>query len=292
MDVDHQLLFRWKDGASSLVHGQPEGWLFGLYHYKDSACLVWPVDLVGLQGIHGCTVVELKKVEKPQLAFVYSFDDIECVEVEWHSWPWQLKKGVDDSVVPPGIRGFVMDFSHKSPLELGAQNVWWSMDASTTGNIAQHLNVDITAGDDAVSKLYTLTASILGDDPDTVHAALQKRIKDLDSKVAFADILLEVDEAAACLVEADQKYLEHEQATLKTRPLEFKEMKKQFKKRDVDEATNKARGGASRKAPTFYVEYPSELPDFNHLPQSRLKTLALPGGLIWKNRTDAGWCGR
>ena len=53
VDVDHQFLFRWKDGASSLVHGQPEGWLFGLYHYKDSACLVWPVDLVDLQGISG-----------------------------------------------------------------------------------------------------------------------------------------------------------------------------------------------------------------------------------------------
>ena len=35
VDVDHQLLFRRKDGASSFVHGQPEGWLFSLYHYKD-----------------------------------------------------------------------------------------------------------------------------------------------------------------------------------------------------------------------------------------------------------------
>ena len=82
----------------------------------------WPVDLVELQGINGCTVVEFKKAEKPQLAFVYSFEDIECVHVEWHSWPWQLKKGVDDSVVLPGIRGFVMDFSIMSPLELGVKN--------------------------------------------------------------------------------------------------------------------------------------------------------------------------
>ena len=81
VDVDHQLLLRWKDGASSLVHGQPEGWLFGLHHYKHSAFRGWLVDLVKLQGINGCTVVEFKTVEKPQFACVYSFDDIGCVEV-------------------------------------------------------------------------------------------------------------------------------------------------------------------------------------------------------------------
>ena len=185
-----------------------------------------------------------------------------------------------------------MDFSIMSPLELGAQNGWWSMDASTTGNIAQHLNVDIIACADGISKLYTLTASILGDDPDTVHEALSRRIKDLDSKVAFANILLEVDEAAACFVEADQKDLEQEQATLKTRQLEFRDMKKQFKKRVVDKSTDRVRGGASMTMPTFYVKCPSRLPDFNHLQQSRLETLIPPGGLILRNRTDGCWCGR
>ena len=116
VDVDHQLVFRFTAGSDVCEkHGQPKGWLFAMYHYKDSSCMVWPVELVEIQGVIGYRALTFTKVKKPQYAFVHSWDHIECAPVEWHGWPWQLKKCVDERHVQPGIRAFIMDFNTFTP---------------------------------------------------------------------------------------------------------------------------------------------------------------------------------
>ena len=293
VDVDHQLVFRFTAGSDVCEkHGQPKGWLFAMYHYKDSSCMVWPVELVEIQGVIGYRALTFTKVKKPQYAFVHSWDHIECAPVEWHGWPWQFKKCVDERHVQPGIRAFIMDFNTFTPTELGATNAWWSFDSSTITNIAQHLNADISSCEDTFSKLFTLTKAVLGDDAEVVHQALQKRIKDLDNQVAFADVLMEVDEAAACLVEQDRHDLTAEQDSLKIKRIEFKHFKKQYKESVVKCASDQVRGGGARRNPKFNTKFPSKVPDFNHIQQSKLKTLVPEGSLIWRNRTDGAWCGR
>ena len=60
--------------------------------------------------------------------------------------------------------------------------------------------------------------------------------------MAFADVLLDVYEAAACLVEQDRHDLAHEQDSMKVKQLEFNHLKKQYTKSVVAKATDKARG--------------------------------------------------
>ena len=71
-------MFRFLEGAeASEKHGQPKGWMFAMYHYKDSACMVWPVELVEVAGMVGYREVTFTKVIEPQFAFVYNWDHIE-----------------------------------------------------------------------------------------------------------------------------------------------------------------------------------------------------------------------
>ena len=67
------------EGCEALGPGQPSGWLFALYHYKDSSCIVWLVELVELSGVVGFQDITFAKLKEPQLAYVYNLDRIECV---------------------------------------------------------------------------------------------------------------------------------------------------------------------------------------------------------------------
>ena len=80
VDVDYQLVLRFLEGCEALGHGQPSGWLFALYYYKGSSCIVLPVDLMELSGVVvGYQEIKFAKLKEPQLAYVYNLDHIECV---------------------------------------------------------------------------------------------------------------------------------------------------------------------------------------------------------------------
>ena len=93
-------------------------------------------------------------------------------------------------------------------------------------------------------------------------------------------------------MEQDRQDFAQEQDSMKVKQIEFNHLKKQCTKSVVAKATDKARGGTARRAPQFQTRFPARLPDFNHVPQVRLKTFAPPGSLVWMGRTDGAWHGR
>ena len=64
----------------------------------------------------------------------------------------------------------------------------------------------------------------------------------------MSDVFLDVHDAAACLVEQDRHDLATEQDSLKVKRLAFNHLKKQHTKSVVAKASDKAKGGATRKA--------------------------------------------
>jgi hypothetical protein len=173
-----------------------------------------------------------------------------------------------------------------------AENAFWQLDRNQILDIADHLHLKVEQHMTLFDLLYTLVKQISKSSATVVLAILRKRIVQTEKSITHTDVLLEMDEAAACLVEEDRKQVILEQGRQQVKQVECKELRREYSENVVKKVHQQPAAAKSKPKPEFKLAYPKKLPVLETYPQKDLKKLLPPGGVIWRSRTDGAWCGR
>ena len=287
-DSSHLVAFRYRDAA-----GQPltADWFVALYHFKDSACLVWPVRVEDALGGTDFQAITFTPLEKPKLMAVISFENLECFTFEWKSWAWQVKMIPQcTDILRPAVRAFKLSPSD-TVFKVAARNAWWSLQRATLELVAQHLGEHVGDSTNMFDLLFTLTKKVLGCSDSEVLAILESKMHKMMRDTAAFSHILYIDEATACLREDDRQEIQREQQKVATQKAEVDDIKEKFQAKETK--VRAATGGPTAKAhlKSFY-KGPKKWPENKHTPQVEAKKMLPPDSYLWRSRTDNSWNAR
>ena len=286
-DSTHKIVFRFKDAAGIplTLH-----WYVGLYHFKDSACLVWPVKLEDSHQGTDIRMLTFHPLGKPKLIAVLTFQNLVCFPFEWRSWAWQLKNIPDcKDILRPAVRAFKSG-KLEDVFKVAARAAWWSLPRATLEKVATHLGINITDCANAFDLLFKLTKTTLGCTDSDALTILEDKMSNMMQNTACASQLLYIDEASACLHEDDRLDIKSEQKKASALQAEVDDIKKHFKvKADV---VRRAAGQPTARA-TLRTSYkgPKKWPN-DHIAQKDAKLMMPPDSALWRSRTENIWNGR
>ena len=169
---------------------------------------------------------------------------------------------------------------------------FYQMERSDLRDIANLLGLQVQPKMSLFDLLYYLVSGVLQCEAEECHTILSKRLKEAEESTTHSNMLLEVDEAAACLVEEDRRQLILEQDKQGVKMLQCKELHREFSQSVAEKVGGAKAGAKKRPRPKFDTPYPRKLPVLEKIPQQRLKALLPPEGLIWRSRSDGAWNGR
>ena len=282
--ASHAMIFRKRAGEmnSPIVH-----WSLGVHHFEGSSCIVLPCEMKVVPGNPGKRYIEFPRKDAATLVSITSMVGIECFGVAPHSWAWQLQNLNSISAhLPPALRLFI-DTEMDNPLHLAADNAFYNIALHTLEWIASDIGCDYAAGDNVVQILFKLVKFVTKYTDAKVYTVLEKRFTALSRMCKHSGELLQVDEAAQCLTDEDQRKVHAEQDKATEALQELQQYRKDYKEHRA--AHVKATGGCTKKV----VEYkgPKKV-NYNHLNQKTCKLLLPPGGLLWRRRGMDTWCSR
>ena len=149
-------------------------------------------------------------------------------------------------------------------------------------DIAEHLLLTVEQHMTLFVILYTMVKQILNVGAEVVLTLLRKRIIATAKSITHSDVLLEMDEASACLVEEGRKQVVLEQTRQQVKKVECKELRREYGANVVSKVHGPSASSSSRakSRPEFVLTYPKKLPVLEAYPQKDLKKLLPPGGII------------
>ena len=239
--------------------------MYAMTYYKDSSCVTWPVDIVTHKA-NGQTWQWIKPttIKEPLYVAVISWDNIECVEVTWRSWAWQVQNCKVAGRAPSGVRGFVDTTKEgiRSVKAIMAEAAFWQLERNQVLDIAEHLHLTVEHHMTLFDILYTMVKQILKVSAEVVLTLLRKRIIATEKTITHSDVLLEMDEASACLVGEDRKQVVLEQTRQQVNKVECKELRRGYGAPVVSKVHGPSASSSSRakSRPEFVLKYPQETP--------------------------------
>lgn len=156
------------------------------------------------------------------------------------------------------------------------------------GQVAGVLDIGVS-GCTIFEVAWELTSHIMQEDDETIMRYLSHRVAKWKAKGADEEDILEVDEAAACLDENDQRELRKHQKVI-TAAAEVEEaFVAEYKAR-----RSKTHGGGDGKKGKRSVALskykgPKSLPPLSTISQATAKLCMPPGGALWKANASGSW---
>ena len=107
-----------------------------------------------------------------------------------------------------------------------------------------------------------MVKQILKVSAEVVLTLLRMRIIAAEKTITHSDVLLEMDEASACLVEEDRKQVVLEQTRQQVKKVECKELRREYGANVVSKVHGLSASSSSmaKSRPEFVLKYPQETP--------------------------------
>jgi hypothetical protein len=283
-DWTHQLVLR-RDVPGG------EQWLLALHHWGDSAALVWPCKRVAFPHHPGSFYYDVDTtLIEPQLICICQLTDWKATTFEFKSPCWQWFHMRESArVLPAAVRR--VEVLPPGPLqEIAAKSGWWSLGASFINELASHLNIKVPGASSLFHTLFLMTRHILQCSEESALAYFKNRLASDDRSTAFGEELLELDEVDNILTNEDVRTFKETQANVHTKRAEVKAFRGEFKV-----AAEKAFKAAAKAAPKLAAKKRKKDPEWriplcSAVSQPEACTYCPPGGSIWVDRLNGGWC--
>ena len=284
--AQHSIIFRSKKAKAGDVL---KSWVFPLYHYKKSACLVWPVELQCPPKHKDQYIVFKRMVDELQWVVITDHTAIECLEVQWKCWAWQVKRfpHVLHDLWGKKLRAFIKENDKLTVQHVAAKNAWWSMTKADVELLMEDLQISLAGCTTAFDVFFKATKEVLQISDSQVMDILQKRMAKLLLSAKRMQDIQNVDEAAQVLRGDDQDAVKKDKVKQSERAAAAAEFRNQYKAKARIHLPN----ARARKAQLAY-KGPSKVPNFDHIEQEHIKVMLPPGGLIWRVRAIDGWMSR
>jgi len=237
-ESEHSIAFRVSYDNAKLCNLDPDQWFVGLSHYKDSAALVWPVEIANDQSCPFKYVV-FQQIKEPYFLPIFSFDGLVAVSISLKSWAWQKKQGVNDTF-PCALR-FTLDGETVPMLHLLAKKAFFSLPRFYLEAIADKEGCAMSGAVSMFDVQFLLVKHILNVSDEQALEILEHKLQKLQtSSSAFNSELLQVDEAQECLDDGDREDFRKSQARAKEEMVEVENYSKCFREKYTQQ-----RGGAA-----------------------------------------------
>ena len=237
-ESEHSIAFRLSSDNAQLCQVEPDQWFVGMAHFKDSAALVWPVEIASDQRCPFKHVV-FQKIKEPYFLPIFSFDGMVAVSISLKSWAWQKKQGVSDTL-PCALR-FTLDAEAVPILELLASKAFFNLPRFHLEAIAHREGCALSGAVTMFDVQWILVEHILKVGDEQALVILEKKLQKLQTtSSSFNSELLQVDEAQECLDDGDRDDFRKSQARAKEEMVEVEDYSKSFR-----EKYTQHRGGAA-----------------------------------------------
>ena len=156
--------------------------------------------------------------------------------------------------------------------------------------LASHLLIDLAVVTGLCSVLYAMIQNILGATDEETIEVLSQRLAWNDIESRFTGHLLQVDEAIACMYQADVKLITDEQKEAEDQRATREVFVRDYcvRRRRIDDSKLVApKGKAKAKARSKLDKHKFGK---GSIPQADAKQYLPPGASIWKDRVHGGWC--
>jgi hypothetical protein len=157
-----------------------------------------------------CIDFDMRQTEVKLLA-IADRANVKARQYEWHSWAWRCSELAKAKTAwPAAIRGIVSS-KEMSLAECVATCGWWDLDHPMLKKVAAQLHIDVEDESELLTILLVMTGHVLKCDDGCAMRCIAHRLDKLPPQDSERmKILLEVDEAAQCLLEDEEQALQSE----------------------------------------------------------------------------------
>lgn len=269
-------------------------WQFPLTHMQDSAILSISVQLKEVPGSPQHTYVVFKPGEGPDAIGIFDWVGIRALRCRWRSPAWQ-KHHMPNASWSPAVR--LIPFGDEEELlKIAAREAWWDMDIGTLKKVAARLGIvlpDVASLYEVLMCMVEKPLNITGVAASSIVAQRLKLTRaQPDDEVT--DIIMNCDEAAQCLDQADERLIRKEQKDLRKKGMELNSFEAEFRQAARARTQGASSGSGSRKKRKVAKKDLKRL-DKERLAmasQSEAKVLLPPGAFLWKARATSAWYAR
>jgi hypothetical protein len=191
-----------------------DSWLFGLDHYSDSAVQGWPCTLKKVVGYDAHYCVFKSALRLPELVTIFNVENVFARPVAWRSWARQRRSFTSDAakeeLKAPAVRLFATG-PRETLLVCSARKAFWGLQMTFLSKLASHCLIDVGVVTGLCSVLFAMAQKILDATDEETIQVLAQRLAWNDIESRFTGHLLQVDEAIACMDQADAKLITDEQ---------------------------------------------------------------------------------
>lgn len=273
-----------------------------LYHWADSAVLVWPAVLRLVPGLATERFVELQpSLKEPRLVTVTDIEAVKAMQFVWRSPLWQaqfFRKAPQAWCA--AVRPFPVGSGAGSVLTVAASNAFWLVDKASLDRLARSRGVALSSGGSLCDTILVLVEKYAGvSGQEEALAIASTRLAKMRCAQSWTEGILEVDAAIECLGHHDHKAVEAEKKSVLDLRSELDEFRKDYRKKvsqvrsapggKPKESTNKKRGKKAESASSSAM--PSRLPLVGTIAHGDAKRYAPPGSFVWRSVVAGAWQG-
>lgn len=258
---------------------------------------MWPAELV--EGVlkDGHRLVVPTPIVKLRLVAVMALAGIEACTFTWKSWLWQRAMLLRASALRPRVRMVVSNNTVIEPvIQTMARQAFWQLDKATIEDMMEWSGMPLSECTTLFDAAFDGAKKALGITDEAALEVLRSRFAKLACHIEYVDDLMEVDEAAQCLDEADRKELRRLQERTHAHEGERKDFAKSFRERRERVVASHVQKSGNKRARVSAAAQgyrgPKTLPGAETLLQRDLRLSCPPGGYIWVARRISAWCTR
>lgn len=290
MTAKHSIVFCTGPPAS-----EDTDWYIALHHMPDSSVLVWPARRIRCEGTDLSYIEPKSNVLRPVFLPLFTYEGITAYVYHWRSWLWQNWKvpNIVTAGASMSTRAFVRG-DGSNVMALLAKNAFFDLGKADLERLSSFMGYDLDLRGTLFAACLTLVMHIL--DPISIEAALEllkKRVFRAERKIANSNEILHIDEAQACLDEADRESLRKQQRESVNHRLELERFREDYRGRSRESRgpmpKAKAKAGAYRRNG---YEGPNRIPPPDQFAQHSMRRFMPPNSWLWVSRHSSSWNSR
>jgi hypothetical protein len=278
-DCKYNLVIRRRENRDPVL-----SWTYLLWQYGGSCGFGWPVTVEEVPNHPEFKCLKFcRKVTELSPITISTWSDVTAVRVTWRGVSYQ-KQHCPRAGWHSGIRAFVT--SAEEPLSMVACRAgFWDLSTSMMQKVSKNIGIDVDGGGTLGTVLFQVCKEVTKmSDSDVMLNCLAARLEatpEQDPEVL--EVLLDVDEAASCLMRDEQEKLSEEQKRVQHTRSEVLAFHAEFR----DMRQSKGGGGGAKKAKKPAVALPSDMELFE---QKDVKKYFPPTNCkVWKSRAANCW---
>ena len=176
-------------------------------------------------------IVFKRMVDELQWVVITDHTAIECLEVQWKCWAWQVKRfpHVLHDLWGKKLRAFIKENDKLTVQQVAAKNAWWSMTKADVELLMEDLQISLAGCTNAFDVFFKATKEVLQISDSQVMDILQKRMAKLLLSAKRMQDIQNVDEAAQVLRGDDQDAVKKDKVKQSERAAAAAEFRNQYK---------------------------------------------------------------